>query len=137
MNFFNFFCISNLLIITIFINLNILVTSLILDIILTIFSINFFNTFIFSLNLFVYSSVLTFCNVIIVTLKCVELTRLLLFFSWSAMKLICMQCWLRIYCLATVESKDYQKFEQHWEIAWWWSAAHWLRAEFSRSCRSW
>jgi len=31
----------------------------------------------------------------------------------SAMKLICMQCWLWIYCLVTVEFKDYQKFEQH------------------------
>ncbi len=29
----------------------------------------------------------------------------------SAMKLICTRCWLRIYCLATVESRDYQKFE--------------------------
>ena len=37
----------------------------------------------------------------------------------SAMKLICTRCWLRIYCLATVESKDYQKFEWHWDAAWW------------------
>ncbi len=40
--------------------------------------------------------------------------------SWSAMKLICTRCWLRIYCLATVESRDYQKFEWHWDAAWWW-----------------
>ncbi len=37
----------------------------------------------------------------------------------SVMKLICMQCWLQIYCLATVKSKDYQKFEWHWDVAWW------------------
>jgi len=53
----------------------------------------------------------------------------------SAMKLICTWCWLRIYCLATVESKDYQKFEWHRSAAWWWSAMRWSRAEFSRSRR--
>ncbi len=51
----------------------------------------------------------------------------------SAMKLICTRCWLRIYCLATVESRDYQKFEWHQDAAWWWSAVRWSRAEFSRS----
>ncbi len=53
----------------------------------------------------------------------------------SAMKFICTRCWLRIYCLATVESKDYQKFEWHQNAAWWWSAVRWSRAEFSRSRR--
>jgi len=50
----------------------------------------------------------------------------------SAMKLICTWCWLWIYCLATVESKDYQKFEWYQDAAWWWSAVRWSRAEFSR-----
>jgi len=50
----------------------------------------------------------------------------------SAMKLICTWCWLQIYCLATVKSKNYQKFEWHWSAAWWWSAVRWLCAEFSR-----
>jgi len=54
---------------------------------------------------------------------------------WSAMKLICTRCWLRIYCLAIVESRDYQKFERHRDAAWWWSAVRWSRAEFSRSRR--
>ena len=53
----------------------------------------------------------------------------------SAMKLICMQCWLQIYCLATVKSKDYQKFEWYQSVAWWWSAVRWSCAEFSRSRR--
>ncbi len=57
--------------------------------------------------------------------------------KWSAMKLICTWCWLQIYCLATVKSRDYQKFEWHWDAAWWWSAVHWSRAEFSRSRRLW
>ncbi len=55
----------------------------------------------------------------------------------SAMKFICTWCWLRIYCLATVKSKDYQKFEWHWNAAWWWSAVRWLHAEFSRLHRLW
>ncbi len=37
----------------------------------------------------------------------------------SVMKLICTWCWLRIYCLTTVKSKDYQKFEWYWDVAWW------------------
>ncbi len=55
----------------------------------------------------------------------------------SAMKLICTWCWLRIYCLATVESRDYQKFEWHRDTAWWWSAVRWSCAKFSRSRRLW
>ena len=61
----------------------------------------------------------------------------LFFYYWSAMKLICTRCWLRIYCLATVKSRDYQKFEWHWDTAWWWSAVRWSRAKFSRSRRLW
>ncbi len=56
---------------------------------------------------------------------------------WSAMKLICTWCWLQIYCLATVKSRNYQKFEWYQDAAWWWSAVHWLHAEFSRSRRLW
>ncbi len=54
-----------------------------------------------------------------------------------AMKLICMRCWLRIYCLAIVKFKDYQKFEQHQCVAWLQSAVRWLHAEFSWSHRHW
>ena len=66
-----------------------------------------------------------------------SITKQYYWWSRSAMKLICIWCWLRIYCLTTVKSKDYQKFEWHWDAAWWWSAVHWLRAEFSRLHRLW
>ncbi len=60
-----------------------------------------------------------FCKICEFSVICFALIFFLMFsaFCWincrmrSAMKLICMQCWLWIYCLATVKSKDYQKFE--------------------------
>jgi len=50
----------------------------------------------------------------------------------TILKIFNLVYWLQIYCLVTVESRNYQKFEWHWDAAWWWSAVHWLRAEFSR-----
>ncbi len=55
----------------------------------------------------------------------------------SAMKFICMQCWLWIYYLTIVKFKDYQKFERHQCVAWLQSAVCWLHAKFSWFHRHW
>ncbi len=56
-------------------------------------------------------------NYLQLTVSTSELSCFSVTLWWSVMKLICMQCWLQIYCLTKVKFKNYQKFEWHQNVA--------------------